>query len=104
MNKVKDTATKISHIWSEEHDRWIYIEYNEQRKIIGLNFMQGDDYEFFKDHFAESDRGLTDFYKEMLYTFPIECASVDTMQFINKCMWTYHSALANNQDRSHPQN
>ena len=89
MNKVKDTATKISHIWSEEHDRWIYIEYNEQRKIIGLNFMQGDDYIFFKEGFAVTDDRLTSFFGEMKLYFPIELASVSRLEFINKVMGTY---------------
>ena len=84
MNKSKDTATKISHIWSEEYDRWIYIEYNEQRKIIGLNFMQGDDYIFFKEHFAVTDNKLTSFFSEMKHQFPVELASVPRLEFINK--------------------
>lgn len=89
MNKVKDTATKISHIWSEEYDRWIYIEYNEQRKIIGLNFMQGDDYIFFKENFAVTDDKLTRFFDEMKSTFPIELVSVSRLEFINKVMGAF---------------
>jgi hypothetical protein len=83
---------KVEHIWSEENDRWIYIEYNEQMKITGLNFCQGDDYDDFANGFSFSDVGLMEFYREMLYTFPIELASVDTITFINKVMWTYTSA------------
>jgi len=98
----KDYAITIKHTYNEQHDRWIYIEYNKINKIIGLNYMHGDDYEFFKDNFAKLDRGLTEFYKEMLYTFPIECAGVDTMQFINKCMWAYNSAL--NLNHTHKTN
>ena len=83
---------KIEHIWNNENDRWIYIEYNEQMKITGLNFCQGDDYDDFANGFSFSDVGLMEFYREMLYTFPIELASVDTITFINKVMWTYVSA------------
>ena len=82
---------KIEHIWSEENDRWIYLEYNEQYKICGMSFMQGDEYEVFKES-AENDPGLLEFYRDMLYTFPIEQASVNTIEFINKVMWTYVSA------------
>ena len=65
-------------------------------KIVGLNFMQGSnnqrDYELFKYKWGYSDVNLTNFYDSMLYTFPIEKASVDKFTFINKCMWAYFSA------------
>jgi len=83
---------KVEHIWSEENDRWIYIEYNEQMKITGLNFMQGDNYDDFVNGFSFSDEGLFEFHTEMLYTFPIEFSSVRCITFINKVMWTYVSA------------
>ena len=83
---------KIENIWSADNDRWIYLEYNEQNKICGMNFMQGDEYEVFKAEYMENDRGLFEFYKEMLYTFPIEEVSVDRITFINKVMWTYVAA------------
>ena len=94
------SVEKVEHIWCNSNDRWIYIEYNEQRKIIGLNFMQGDEYENFKKSWCVIDEGLTEFYKSMLYTFPIEKASVDTISFINKCMWAYHSAISYEQEYS----
>jgi len=83
---------KIEHIWSDANDRWIYIEYNEQMKITGLNFMQGDDYDDFANGFSFSDEGLFQFYTQMLYTFTIELASVNTTSFINKVMWAWISA------------
>ena len=87
---------KIEHIWCDKNDRWIYLEYNEENKICGMNFMQGDEYEEFKVNWVVNDSGLMEFYTEMLYTFPIEKASVDKFTFINKCMWAYFSA----QDKS----
>ena len=83
---------KMECIWSEENDRWIYIEYDEQMKITGLNFMQGYDYRGFRDDWCYTNTKLFEFYTEMLYTFPIEKASVDTISFLNKVMWTYISA------------
>ena len=91
--KDKFKVDKVEHIWSEKEDRWIYIEYNEQHKIIGLNFMQGDDYEFFKEVWCHTDAGLTEFYESMLYTFPIEKVSVNNIEFINKCMRAFHTAI-----------
>lgn len=83
---------RVEHIWCEQDDRWIYLEYNEKNKICGMSFMQGDEYEVFKAEYAENDRGLMEFYETMLYTFPIEEVSVDRITFINKVMWAYCSA------------
>ena len=87
-----DATIKIELLWSPENDRWIYLEYNEQNKICGMNFMQGDEYDVFKAEYMENDRGLLEFYETMLYTFPIEKNSVDRISFINKVMWAYCSA------------
>lgn len=89
-----ERVNKVEHVWCDSDDRWIYLEYNEINKIVGVNFMQGDDYVHFKKNWCVSDQGLTEFYKEMLYTFPIEKASVNTLEFINKCMWAYHAAAS----------
>ena len=89
---------KVEHVWCEDNDRWIYLEYNKQRKIIGMNFMQGDSYESFKKDWCNNDQGLTEFYNYMLYTFTIEKASVSTLSFINKCMWTFHSSIAQREE------
>ena len=83
---------KVEHLWCDKNDRWIYLEYNEQNKLCGMNFMQGDEYEEFKVNWSVNDPGLMEFYTEMLYTFPIEQVSVDTITFINKVMWAYCSA------------
>ena len=91
--KDRNRVDKVEHVWSEKEDRWLYIEYNEQRKVIGLNFMQGDDYNYFKKCWCRNDQGLADFYESMLYTFPIEKASVSTIEFMNKCMWAFHTAV-----------
>ena len=85
-------TAKMECIWSEKNDRWIYIEYDEQMKITALNFMQGYDYRGFRDDWCHPDYALFEFYTEMLYTWPIEKASVDTLNFINTVMWTWISA------------
>ena len=94
----KYKVDKVVHEWSEKEDRWIYIEYNAKRKIVGLNFMQGDEYDYFKKSWCYNDQGLTEFYESMLYTFPIEKASVNTLEFINKVMWSYHQAIVSNEE------
>jgi hypothetical protein len=86
---------KVEHIWCAKDDRWVYIE-KDELKIIGMNFMQGDEYKNFKEYWCVNNPPLFKFYREMLYTFPIEEKSVTTMEFINKCMWAYHSAVSLN--------
>ena len=92
------TVDKVEHVWCESDDRWVYLEYNKIRKIVGMNFMQGSFYEGFKADWCKSDVGLTEFYESMLYTFPIEKVSVSTLSFINKCMWTFHTAIAQREE------
>ena len=89
---------KVTHLWNEHNDRWMYIEYDEDKQIIGLNFMQGDEYTMFKAHWCKPDQGMTDFYNQMLHTFPIELGSVGKISFINKCMWAYHTAITSDQE------
>ena len=99
VNKELNVA-RVTHIYSEKDDRWCYIEYDIEAKIVGLNFMQGSnnfrDYNSFKESWCYADVNLSNFYDSMLYTFPIEKASVDQFTFINKVMWAYFSA----QDKS----
>jgi hypothetical protein len=97
MNK-NYKVDKVEHVWSKSSDRWVYIEYNAAREIIGLNFMQGNEYECFKKSWCHNDRGLMEFYNLMLHMFSVEKASVTTLSFINKCMWSFHSAIAQRED------
>ena len=45
---INKETKKVVHQFNEENDRWIYIEYSKTNKLLGLNFMQGDDYELFQ--------------------------------------------------------
>jgi hypothetical protein len=85
---------KVEHQWCDDNDRWMYIEYDRDGKVMGLNFMQGDEYECFKKDWCVSDEGLTAFYKQMLYTFSYEQGNVPEHCFINSCMWAYHAAIS----------
>ena len=93
------TIVEVNHIWHQPSDRWIYIEKHEDN-WIGLNFMQGDEYECFKKSWCVSDKGLTAFYKQMLYTFATEQKNVPEHCFINSCMWAYHSAISEYEDNN----
>jgi len=93
---------RVVHEWCDDNDRWMYIEYDREGKVMGLNYMQGGEYEYFKEYASVSDKGLTEFYKQMLYTFPIEKSSVSLISFINSCMWSYHSAISLHDEYAEP--
>ena len=97
--RTNDRLNAVEHIWCEESDRWIYIE-RYASGYLGLNFMQGDEYDYFKSKWCHNYQGLTEFYYSMLYTFPIEKASVNTLEFINKVMWAYHQANVSYEDHN----
>lgn len=86
---INRETKKVIHQFNEENDRWIYIEYSKTNKVLGLNFMQGDDYELFQSMYCESDDKITRFYQTMLFNFPIEEHKVMHRPFINKCLGVY---------------
>ena len=85
----KNNITKVEHIWCKEDDRWLYIAYNDQSKIVGINFAQGDFYDCFTEKFCYTHKPLTRFYREMIKLFNVECVSTDKVEFINKCIWAW---------------
>jgi len=84
--------TRVEHHWSKENDRWIFIQYNKQNDIVGLNFMQGEEYDLFTKDWCKPDYGLFEFYQYMLMTYEIERQSITKLDFINKAIWTYVTA------------
>jgi hypothetical protein len=90
-----DALLRVEHVWCQSDDRWVYIEHYKSG-YLGLNFMQGDEYELFKDSWCKMDRGLSEFYsgnREIL-----KRASQQTeLNLINTAMWLYHDAIANHE-------
>ena len=84
--------TKIEHVWSKENDRWLFIQYDKNDKIVGLNFMQGEEYDLFTKDWCKPDYGLFEFYQYMLMTYEIERQSITKFDLINKAIWTYVTA------------
>jgi hypothetical protein len=94
---------KVEHVWHGPCDRWIYIEYYDNQPI-GLNYCQGDDYEYFKKEYCKVDEGLSEFYAVMCEDYNIEKVSNTRIEFMSKVMWTYHTAtiLADEANSSSP--
>ena len=65
-------------------DRFVYIEKTND-EITGLNYMQGDELEYFKDHYCDVDQGLTMFYRAI----HIHLTGKSELDRINQAIWAY---------------
>ena len=89
--KTNDKLNAVEHIWYPESDRWIYIE-RYASGYLGLNCMQGDEYEHFKLKWGESDRGMSEFYDCMKNDLLKLRVEMSELEFIDKVMWIYFEA------------
>ena len=74
----------IQHVRIESCDRWIYIK-EIGGEIVGLNFCQGDDYEYFKQDHLKNDNAILDTYNTLKNNFKLD----DTIKNINAAIWTH---------------
>ncbi len=83
-------------VWCNSDDRYILI-IKENGAIVGLNFMQGDDLDDFKEHFSDIDYDLTDFFNAVEpYLAHNDTTEVER---INAAIWSFHeySVLRDNR-------
>jgi hypothetical protein len=87
----KERLMSVSHVWRPDSDRWIYIEtYNTG--MTGLSYMQGDEYELFKEEYCKVDKGLSNFYVDMIQELDMVRENLTEVEFIDKVIWIYHMA------------
>ncbi len=91
---ANDRLNAVEHIWYPESDRWIYIE-RYASGYLGLNCMQGDEYEYFKKNWCEIDRGMSEFYSTMKNDLMKLRAEMSELEFIDKVMWIYLESRMN---------
>lgn len=72
-------------VWSKSNDRLILIV-RSNGEIIGLNFMQGDELDIFKDQYNKIDEDLTAFYKAIK---PFVDEANNEIDGINMAMWAW---------------
>ena len=72
-------------VWSKSNDRLILIV-RSNGEIIGLNFMQGDELDIFKDRYNKIDEDLTAFYKAIKPYLEESDIEIDG---INMAMWAW---------------
>ena len=82
INYIKVQSEEI--IFSKDDDRHILIK-KEYDKIVGLNYCQGDDFEFFVDNYMDIDHELTDFYNA-IEPYLVHDNEVDK---INAAIWAF---------------
>ena len=92
--RTNDKINAVEHIWYAESDRWIYIE-RYASGYLGLNCMQGDEYEYFKKNWCEIDRGMSEFYSTMKNDLMKLRAEMSELEFIDKVMWIYLESRMN---------
>ena len=73
-------------VWCEYDDRYVLI-IKSNDEIIGLNFMQGDELEMFKEDFTYVDEKLTDFYNAVSPYLGGE----SELDRINQVIWAFHN-------------
>lgn len=82
MSYTKIMSEEI--VWCEKDDRHILIK-KENDVIVGLNYCQGDDLEYFVENFMDIDHELTDFYNAVQ---PYLCPD-DEVNQINEAIWAH---------------
>ena len=71
-------------VFSPDDDRHILIM-KEENEIIGLNYCQGDDLEYFFEHFDEIDHDLTDFFHSINYVL----SGKNELDRVNQAIWAH---------------
>lgn len=84
MECIKVQSEEI--IFSQENNRHILIK-KENNKVIGLNFCQGDDIEYFVEHYMDIDHDLTNFYHAINELIGLP----DEYELINEVIWAWFS-------------
>ena len=86
----KEKLISVSHVWMPESDRWINVmTYNTG---TGISYMQGDEYELFKEKYCEVDKDLSNFYQDMKNELGLYRAKLTEIEFIDKVIWIHHMA------------
>jgi len=71
-------------VWCPGDDRYVLI-IRSNNEVIGLNYMQGDELDIFKEDFTYVDEKLMDFYNAVSLYLSGECE----LDRINQAIWAY---------------
>ena len=89
MKEENSLNTGVEHKWMSLSDRWIYIK-SKDGEVVGLNFMQGDDYDLFVKDWCYTNQALTNFYNSQKHLIKVE----GLYERIDTIMWLYFEAVS----------
>ena len=92
MNYKLITSSQI--YFCSADDRHIIV-IKEGDDIVGLNYMQGDEYQLFLEQYSDIDHDLTDFYNGVKYYLGGETE----LDRVNQAIWAYHDYYSRRDER-----
>jgi hypothetical protein len=92
MNYKLITSSQIYFCYAD--DRHIIV-IKEGDDIVGLNYMQGDEYQLFLEQYSDIDHDLTDFYNGVKYYLGGETE----LDRVNQAIWAYHDYSSRRDER-----
>ena len=78
---------RVEHRYSPEDDRWVYMGFNMFGDLRGLNYCQGDDYDYFKECWAFNDSILMEYYNDTYGTLRDVLTQMPQFKLINLILW-----------------
>jgi hypothetical protein len=72
--------------WCNDDDRHVLIV-RDENGIVGLNYCQGDDLEYFESNFSNIDEDLTKFYNSVIHYLN----GYTEIDRINQAIWAHYS-------------
>ena len=89
LKEVRDYTgvVRVEHRYSPEDDRWVYMEFDKAGGLIGLNYCQGDAYDYFKECWAFDDPSLTKFYIDISSSLMGKLIEMSEFELINLILW-----------------
>ena len=86
-------------VWCPSDDRFILI-IRSNDEVIGLNYMQGDELDVFKEVYFTIDAELTDFYKAI----SVYLGGESELDRINQAIWAYFDFCNTRDERKYKNN
>jgi hypothetical protein len=88
VENYKESTITNNIEWVQASDRFILIQKDEDGSVVGINFMQGNEPEIFKEEYSEPDEDLTKFYNENKHMIKGD----NELEMIDNACWLFFSA------------
>jgi hypothetical protein len=88
-------------VWCPSDDRYILI-IKEEDAIIGINWMQGEELDMFKERYNKVDEDFTDYFNAIRHYLVLEDTS--EVDQINAAIWAFHEYSVLRDEREYKNN